>query len=146
MLCPVCREELVIVEFDDVELDACPDCHGLWFDAQELHQLFEAAGVPDHLYSLEERLERLPRAAARRRCPRCRGRIVPVRAPSDTKEIILDQCPDGHGLWFDQGELESLLECLLQEDEALDRVRDYLGQFMTTGKSNSEDQPPATAN
>jgi len=134
MLCPVCREELIIVEFEDVELDACPDCRGLWFDAQELHQLFEAAGVPEHLCRLEERLEQLPRAEARRRCPRCGGRLVPVRAPSEAQEVILDECPRGHGLWFDHGELNTLLDCLLQEDEALDHVRDYLGQFLMTDK------------
>jgi uncharacterized protein len=143
MLCPVCRDELVIVEFDEVELDACPDCRGIWFDAQELQQLFEAAGVPEHLHCLEERLEQLPRAGSRRRCPRCGGRIVPVRAPAAAHEVILDECPRGHGLWFDQGELETLVECLLREDPALDRVRDYLGQFITCGESDAGNQGPS---
>ncbi len=144
MLCPVCNDALVIVEFDKIELDTCPDCRGLWFDAQELHQLFEAADIPEHLRHLEERLEQLPHTATRRRCPRCRGRLVPVRAPSDNKELILDQCPRGHGLWVDHGELETLLECLLDEDEALDRVRDYLGQFLSTAKPREEDDLPET--
>ena len=82
MLCPVCRQPMLIVEFEQIELDACPDCRGVWFDAQELRQLFELVGAPDNAFDLENELERMPRAAARRACPRCRGRIEPVRAPT----------------------------------------------------------------
>ncbi len=121
---------MLIVEFEQIELDACPDCHGVWFDAQELHQLFELVGVPESIHQLENQLERLPHAAARRSCPRCRGRIEPVRAPTGDRELILDQCVRGHGLWFDQGELESLFESLLgSENAALLEVRKYLGLF-----------------
>ena len=52
----------------------------------------------------------------------------PVRAPNAPDTLILDECPQGHGLWFDRGELEALLECLLDEsDEELKMLRDYLG-------------------
>lgn len=131
MLCPVCRQPMVIVEFEQIELDACPDCRGVWFDAQELHQLFELVGAPENVYELESQLERMPRAAGRRACPRCRGSMDPVRAPRGERELILDQCARGHGLWFDQGELESLFESLLgDESAALLEVRRYLGQFI----------------
>ncbi len=121
---------MLIVEFEQIELDSCPDCRGVWFDAQELHQLFELVGAPQSIYDLENQLERLPRAAARRSCPRCRGRIDPVRAPTGDRELILDQCSRGHGLWFDQGELETLFASLLEEESnALSEVRRYLGQF-----------------
>ena len=130
MLCPVCRQPMLIVEFDDIELDACPDCKGIWFDAQELRELFELVGAPEHGRELEGQLERLGHASARRSCPRCRGRIEPVRAPTNEGELILDQCPRGHGLWFDKGELECLFESLLGEDsDALVDVRKYLGHF-----------------
>jgi len=132
MLCPVCRQSLVIVEYQNVELDTCPDCHGLWFDAQELHQLFEIAGVPEQFHSMETHLERLSRAGQRRVCSRCRGKLVPVRAPSPNHDLILDECPNGHGLWFDQGELDSLLKNLLgEQSDALKNVRAYLGQFVS---------------
>ncbi len=130
MLCPVCRQPLVIVEFEEVELDTCPDCRGLWFDAQELRQLFELAAVPEQFHDLETQLDRLPHAGPRRVCPRCRGKLVPVRAPSAGGDLILDECPREHGLWFDSGELESLLKSLLGENsKAMENVRAYLGQF-----------------
>ncbi len=138
MLCPVCREPMVIVEFQGIELDACPECQGLWFDAQELGQLFELAGVPDQYSDLESQLARLARAKARRRCPRCRGRLVAVSAPATGGALILDQCPRGDGLWFDRGELDTLLRALLgEQSHALDNVRRFLGEFMSAEPPSS---------
>ena len=123
---------MVIVEFDAVELDTCPDCRGLWFDAQELRQLFELSGTPEHLHDLENHLQRLTGPRSQRACPRCRGRLIQVRVPSADCELILDECRRGHGLWFDQGELETLLQSLLgEESPALKKVHGYLGQFVS---------------
>ena len=130
MLCPVCRQPMLIVEFDEIELDTCADCRGIWFDAQELRELFELVKAPEHAHDLEQQLERLAHGSARRSCPRCRGRLEPVRTPSSNENLILDECPRGHGLWFDEGELESLLQSVLgAETDALSDVRKYLGIF-----------------
>ncbi|NLX57386.1 MAG: zf-TFIIB domain-containing protein [Planctomycetaceae bacterium] len=133
MLCPVCRKPMVIVEFQSIELDTCLDCHGLWFDAQELNHLFDLAGCPRHLHGrhdLAAQVDRLPHVESRRRCPRCRRPLESVRAHSPADALILDKCPHGDGLWFDQGELESLLTARLGEDaDALDRMRGFLGEF-----------------
>jgi uncharacterized protein len=141
MLCPVCRKPMVIVEFQNTELDTCLGCRGLWFDAQELGQLFELAGVPERYRDLESQVDRLPHVGPRRRCPRCRCRLEPVRAPSARDDLILDECPRGDGLWFDQGELESLFEALLGENShALHHVRGFLGEFTSASRS-PEDRP-----
>ncbi|MHB8971907.1 MAG: TFIIB-type zinc ribbon-containing protein [Pirellulaceae bacterium] len=132
MLCPVCRDPMIIVEFGNVELDTCVRCRGLWFDAQELGQLFELAGVSQRIGELELQLDRLPHAGPRRMCPRCRGRLEPVRAPSSSGELLLDECPRGDGLWFDKGELASLLNALLGGNaQALANVQAFLGEFMS---------------
>ncbi len=132
---------LVILEVEDVELDVCAQKHGLWFDAQELGQLFDKFGVPEDLQDLENRLETLPHTGARRRCPRCRGHMRHVRAPDTPESLILDQCPQGHGLWFDRGELEALLVCLLQEsDEELRMLRDYLGHVAAPAEEQARER------
>lgn len=150
MLCPVCSQPMVIVEFQNIELDNCLTCQGLWFDAQELGQLFELAGVPHHCRVLAAQLEQLPRAAMRRRCPRCRRKLQPVRAPAaHGEELILDQCPYGDGLWFDQGELGALLDAVLSDDVAtLQSVRDFLGEFLIAkepsgGTNDTPGAPPS---
>ena len=60
---------MIIVEFADIELDTCVSCRGLWFDAQELGQLFELAGVPERICELELQIDRLSHAGSRRKCP-----------------------------------------------------------------------------
>ena len=136
MLCPVCHEAMIVVEFANIELDTCVSCRGLWFDAQELGQLFELAGVPERVCELAPQIDRLSHAGPRRKCPRCRGKLEPVRGPSVSGDLILDECPRGDGLWFDKGELESLLQALLGDDtRALEHVRGYLGEFMLVNRS-----------
>jgi Zn-finger nucleic acid-binding protein len=136
MQCPVCRQDQLIVEYQGIELDMCADGCGTWFDADELRQLFEAAGAPALLHDLEEHLQEMPPGdgGPTRRCPRCNGRMLHVRAPGASGDVILDRCRRGHGLWFDRGELEDVLSLQVEEDDAaLAKVREFLGRFADTG-------------
>ena len=109
MQCPQCKQPLVIVECDHVELDVCFDGHGIWFDADELRQLFELAGARERDSGMEARFDHLSaHSGPKRRCPRCRGRMRHVEAPGASEGVILDECPKGQGLWFDDGELHEV--------------------------------------
>ena len=99
MKCPGCGQVPIVVEFEQVEIDYCPACRGLWLDAGELAVLL---GRPDPL-----RPEDL--AGARpgpRRCPRCDRALVVQPSPGAAVEV--DLCPALHGLWLDPGELEAI--------------------------------------
>ena len=57
------------------------------------------------------------RDAARMRCPKCGERLASVQHLG----VTVDECPSCHGMWFDQGELETLAA----------RERDsWLGRFV----------------
>lgn len=141
MLCPQCRQSLVIVECDHVELDVCFDGHGIWFDADELRQLFELAGAAESESGLAARFQHLKaHAGPKRRCPRCRARMRHVETPGSSAHVILDECPKGHGLWFDDGELHEVLSAELDEgDEALGTIKRYLGSFCEPRKEEAPD-------
>jgi|GEM_PF-307309 len=133
MQCPVCKLDQVIVEYQGVELDICIDGCGIWFDNDELRQLFEIVGAPELLHNLENRLVFLPRGqhGPEKRCPRCLGKMRHVCAPDDLQDVILDSCRRGHGIWFDRGELEEILTTLFAEDdEALVTVKTFLADFV----------------
>ena len=102
--------------------------------------------TPAHVHDLDSQLERLTgHPQPKRKCPRCRRRIVPVRAPSREGELILDECPHGHGLWFDQGELGALIQGLIGDDsESLEQIGLYLGQFAIVDKSQEDGQESAS--
>ena len=100
MRCPNCKEPLLVLEFDGIEVDYCDDCHGVWLDHEEIPLLLgrqgwdavlqPAAGEP----LTRERTKGCPRCNAAMR-KRSAGKLVPVTC---------DLCPRGHGLWLDAGE------------------------------------------
>jgi len=83
----------------------CPQCRGAFLESAVLNAMVNAMGG--------EPPEPAPVMAARPlRCPACqepleRG-IVPA-APGLAERIEIDACAQ-HGVWFDRGELESVLE------------------------------------
>ncbi len=114
MKCPTCKAPLVVVERESIEVDWCPECHGVWFDAGELELLAAKAGKnlePGMIGRSAGKVEE-----ARRRCPRCRHKMEKA-APSDDDTLLLDRCK-AHGLWFDAGELGSLMRRLEGQSDA----------------------------
>ncbi len=41
LLCPVCRVALVMTDRQNVEIDYCPTCRGVWLDRGELDKIIE---------------------------------------------------------------------------------------------------------
>ena len=44
MNCPVCNVELRLAERQNVEIDYCPQCRGVWLDRGELDKIIEKTG------------------------------------------------------------------------------------------------------
>jgi uncharacterized protein len=66
MKCPVCKEpDLVMTHRQDIEIDYCPQCRGIWLDRGELDKIVErseslmadgrSAPPPDRRYPTERR-------------------------------------------------------------------------------------------
>ena len=70
MNCPACQTALVVIEREEIELDWCVACQGLWFDEGELELLGEKAGRVLDVEDLGRRAGRIV-AKGKRRCPRC---------------------------------------------------------------------------
>jgi Zn-finger nucleic acid-binding protein len=106
-MCPGCGAPLIIFELHGVEVDYCPACGGTWLDAGELEQIAAVSGAPTA--RLAEALRRAREGGkGQRRCPRCRRRMRALQV-GEAAPVTLDRCPAGHGLWFDRGELESVI-------------------------------------
>jgi uncharacterized protein len=41
MKCPVCNVDLLITERQNIEVDYCPSCRGVWLDRGELDKILE---------------------------------------------------------------------------------------------------------
>ncbi len=47
MMCPACDSNLKPAEREGVEVDYCPQCHGVWLDQGELEQIIERSNPID---------------------------------------------------------------------------------------------------
>lgn len=143
MDCPVCsKTPMIVVERAAVELDWCPKCEGLWFDADELEMLTEAlhldAQIPDVMA-----LEKADSTESARPCPRC-GKSMDKVYMGDSPRILIDRCRKAHGLWFDAGELGQVVRQYAADASGPDQpVVRMLGEVLagpdeeTAGKEKS---------
>ena len=105
MQCPVCKNSMVILELDKVEIDYCPSCKGIWLDNGELELLMEDQDEDKKQKSFKS-VNDVPEK--KYRCPICNKKMDKVEY--EDSQIIIDRCKNEHGLWFDKGELSSLLK------------------------------------
>jgi hypothetical protein len=111
MICPTCREVMIVVEQERIELDHCPNCLGVWFDAGELELVLEGMGLKSSdLFPAP--IDELPEAETderKRRCPICNQKMKKLYIGKEP-EVLIDACIRGHGLWFDGGEVHQIIE------------------------------------
>ena len=108
MLCPRCQVPLIVVERNKIEVDYCLSCKGLWFDSEELNLLNKTLNLNKPINDQRD-FEPANSSEQKAKCPRCNkqmDKVVPVGADKPN----IDRCPQGHGLWFDAGELSRLFQ------------------------------------
>ena len=49
MHCPKCTADMEIVSYDEIKVDRCTGCKGLWFQPQELSTLRNDAWMADYI-------------------------------------------------------------------------------------------------
>ena len=108
MRCPSCKKEVLIaLEFESVEIDYCPECKGIWLDAGEIELLFGDADAATAFLTIGKPAV-VPQGEKRRRCPECNKKMTKESTESE-HPVTFDHCPNGDGLWFDAGELATIL-------------------------------------
>ncbi|MBP6978836.1 MAG: zf-TFIIB domain-containing protein [Bacteroidales bacterium] len=123
MKCPHCKLPMIVLELNKVEVDYCTECSGFWLDTGEMELLLESTVKKDlpmvslriDLHSTEKKL----------RCPICRRKMQKALAGLNS-DILIDKCHRGHGLWFDRGELQRIVEqeCSPTNQEIIDLLTD----------------------
>jgi Zn-finger nucleic acid-binding protein len=108
MDCANCKEPMITAELENVEIDFCSGCGGIWLDAGELETL-----LADEVKSRQLSTSFVPAPHCPeklRKCPICRKTMEKVFAGPTDKVVLLDRCRAGHGLWFDRGELQQVIK------------------------------------
>jgi Zn-finger nucleic acid-binding protein len=133
MKCPVCGELMIVVEHEQIELDYCTNCLGVWFDVGELELLLETMQLEGASLSLDDMFTS-PEAKAtekKRKCPIC-GKKMKKATVGHEPEVLIDACPRADGLWFDSGEVGQLITQLpdkpSEKSDSQGRVITFLGE------------------
>ena len=106
MKCPACKNQMIVLELNKIEIDYCPKCKGIWLDEGELELL---TGNHENAIMLLETLHiDYINSEKSRRCPRCTKKMYKVYI-GENKDVLLDKCRNNHGLWFDSGELNDVI-------------------------------------
>lgn len=137
MYCPVCKDPMIIVEHERIELDYCTRCRGVWFDAGELELMLETANLDASRFNMRHILY-LPEKQikeGKRKCPLCRAKMRKVAIGCEP-EVVIDACPREDGLWFDGGEVGHVIKQLLCKPPAgsagQEPVVTFLGEVFKT--------------
>ena len=114
-------------ESEGVEIDRCVACGGTWLDAGELEWIAERAGVEPGPLTEAVRAGKSGTERTNLRCPRCRRRMQKITVGGE-RNVELDRCRRGHGLWFDEGEMGKVIASFVDGEEGA------VGRFFCTNQ------------
>ena len=132
MLCPVCKEAMVVLELNEIEIDFCTGCNGIWLDAGELELMCDTDAQRQKL--IDSFHEDPDNPEQKYKCPFCSKKMIKVHV-GDEKEILIDKCKKEHGLWFDKGELKGVIEFGSKEEN---KIIDLLKEMFENRMSGSD--------
>ena len=131
MICPVCKYDMLVVEYRSIELDYCNSCKGVWFDSGELELLLKSQDLEepkaffDGIINSQEAIS----PEKKRDCPIC-GHKMKKTAIGKQPKILIDICRNGHGLWFDGGEVAQLIRRLAGEHPPKHDSKEQVTSFL----------------
>jgi Zn-finger nucleic acid-binding protein len=99
---------MITLELDDVEIDYCTECNGIWLDAGELELLLGEQGKARRL--MDSFMVSSGSGERVRKCPICDKKMQKIIVGSATPRLLIDKCRRGDGLWFDKGELHEIFD------------------------------------
>jgi len=115
MKCPKCTVPLIRKGIDDIVLDECPQCRGIWFDPGELDALRDEI-EPDlrwmnfDIWKKEGdfTVSDLPLG-----CPKCARPLRVTRY--ETGDVRIRYCPSCRGIWLEHGDFLKIILALSRE-------------------------------
>ncbi len=143
--CPKCNVPMHEIKREDVIVDECRKCGGVWCDTDELNSLIknknerikkelEEAGSEEEKKNILEREKYEPRIVhdedlvSMLNCIVCGAPMKRINYQYSSG-IIIDVCPHNHGIWLDKGELERVFEFTKRWGGVEKRIRNYESVF-----------------
>ena len=125
---------MITLELQEVEIDHCIECGGIWLDAGELEMLL---GEPQKAHHLIDSFKTDNKSAEKiRRCPICMKKMRKIIVGSSKPVLLIDKCRRGDGLWFDKGELQDIFERAQLDKE--NKIQKLLADMFGSEQNNNK--------
>lgn len=114
--CPNCGQTLSLYKVFGMPFEGCSHCKGVWLVSDELRKLKNKVHHGS-LRWMDDEIEEIGKASARRTdrsCVQCKT-VKMVAVVFGKSSIIIDWCPQCHGVWLDCGEFEGIIDYLNTE-------------------------------
>jgi Zn-finger nucleic acid-binding protein len=137
MDCPLCKNPMIVLELEQVEVDHCMTCGGIWLDCGELELLFADAQQARQLVGSFRQVS--DTAEKIRRCPICLKKLAKILVDGSGESVVIDKCSKSHGLWFDKGELPKVLAkgSFDREQKVIKLLSGIFGRNKNEGKNGN---------
>jgi len=119
--CPKCKAAMEVVAFEDIEVDRCTACKGLWFDSRENERLKSKRGS-EIIDSGDPKTGRKNNTIPYVRCPRDGNPMVRMVDPAQP-HLWYETCSTCGGAYFDAGEFRDYKNLTV-----LDFIRDLFAK------------------
>ena len=119
---------MIALELQEVEVDYCTGCGGIWLDAGELELLLGNAQNAEQLldsFKIDSHSIEKPR-----KCPICLKKMNKIIIGASAPTLLIDKCPKDDGLWFDKGELQNIFNRAKLDDS--NKVQKLLADMFGT--------------
>jgi Zn-finger nucleic acid-binding protein len=113
MKCPKCDGWFEVVTFNEVQVERCTNCKGLWFDMLEKEDLAKMEGS-EAIDIGSDQVGKKFDAMQDITCPKCEVKMIPM-VDKDQFHIRFECCPSCYGTFFDAGEFRDLKELTVTE-------------------------------
>ncbi len=112
MNCPVCKIKLEKAILNNVEIDYCPNCLGMWFEEEELR--WAKDDKDENLKWLDtdlwEKEHKFHVSSGQKLCPV--DRLPLYEVVYGESKINVDLCNICYGVWLDRGEFKKIIAYL----------------------------------
>ena len=117
MACPKCGADMEKVTYQEIKVDRCTRCKGIWFDMLEAEQLKTLKGSED-IDTGDPKLGKVFSKVEKINCPVCHTQMIRM-VDLDQPHIWYEGCTVCYGLFFDAGEFRDY-----KEETVLDFFKD----------------------
>jgi Zn-finger nucleic acid-binding protein len=121
MKCPKCNSDMEKVTFEQIEVDRCTNCKGLWFDMLE-HEHLKAMQNSESIDVGKAELGKEYDKIDKIDCPVCQTQMIRM-VDKDQSHIHYEACTTCYGVFFDAGEFTDY-----KEETVFDFFRDLFAK------------------